>query len=95
MLYVINCKDKPGNLEVRLANRNRHLEYLAGIEDRVFAAGPTLADDGETMNGSVLIIDFPDRGAAQGFADADPYAKAGLFESVEVRAWKKVLPLEK
>ncbi len=95
MLYVITCKDKPDCLEVRLANRNRHLEYLSRLEDRVFAAGPTLAPDGETMNGSVLIIDFPDRDAAEGFADADPYAKAGLFESVEIRAWKKVFPLEK
>ncbi len=95
MLYVITCKDKPDSLEVRLANRRRHLEYLTRFKDQICAAGPTIADDGETMNGSVLIIDFPDRGAAEGFAHADPYAKAGLFESVEIQAWKKVFPLEK
>jgi uncharacterized protein YciI len=95
MLYVITCKDKPDHLETRLANRRHHLEHLSGIEGRIYAAGPTLAVDGETMNGSVLIIDFPDLDAAQSFADADPYAKAGLFESVEISAWKKVLPPEK
>ncbi len=95
MLYVITGKDKPDHLEVRIANRRHHLQHLGRLEDRVFAAGPTLAPDGETMNGSVLIIDFADRDAAQDFAAADPYAKAGLFESVEIQAWKKVLPLEK
>ncbi len=95
MLYVITCKDKPDHQEMRLANRHHHLEYLSRLEDRVFAAGPTLAPDGETMNGSVLIIDFADRDAAEDFTAADPYAKAGLFESVEVSAWKKVLPPEK
>ncbi|HEC91058.1 MAG TPA: hypothetical protein ENI55_05265, partial [Alphaproteobacteria bacterium] len=75
MLYVITCKDKPDHLEIRRANRHHHLEYLGRLEDRIFAAGPTIADDGETMNGSVLIIDFADRDAAQDFAAADPYAK--------------------
>jgi uncharacterized protein YciI len=28
--------------------------------------------------------------AAEAWAAADPYAKAGLFESVTIRAWKKV-----
>ena len=29
--------------------------------------------------------------AARAIADADPYAKAGLFSSVRVRAWKWVV----
>ena len=41
--------------------------------------------------GSLLIIDFPDRVAAESCAAGDPYAKAGLFESVEIRPWKKVI----
>jgi len=95
MLYVINCKDKPDHLELRLANRRHHLEYLTRFKEQICAAGPTLTEDGETMNGSVLIIDFPDRDAAEGFAHGDPYSKAGLFESVDIRPWKKVFPLEK
>jgi uncharacterized protein YciI len=44
------------------------------------------------MTGSLLILDFADRTEAQAFADGDPYAKAGLFERVEIRPWRKVLP---
>jgi uncharacterized protein YciI len=39
------------------------------------------------MRGSLLILDVPDRTAAEGWAAGDPYAKAGLFGRVEIRAW--------
>ena len=44
------------------------------------------------MNGSVVILDLEDLAAAEAFAAGDPYKKAGLFESVTISAWKKVLP---
>jgi uncharacterized protein YciI len=40
--------------------------------------------------GSLLIIDVADRAEAEGFAISDPYAKAGLFESVQIRGYKEV-----
>jgi uncharacterized protein YciI len=39
----------------------------------------------------MLAIEAADRAAAEAFAAADPYAKAGLFASVEIIAWKKVI----
>jgi uncharacterized protein YciI len=46
------------------------------------------------MNGSLIILDVADRAEADAFVAGDPYGKAGLFESVQVRPWKKVLPAE-
>lgn len=92
MLFIFVCTDKPGSEPLRLANRAAHLEYLKQFADGLFAAGPTLSDDGSSMNGSMLVLDFPDRAAAEAFAADDPYAKAGLFASVVIRPWKKVLP---
>ncbi|MBT3358192.1 MAG: YciI family protein [Rhodospirillales bacterium] len=92
MLYVISCVDKADHFEVRAANRPAHVEYLRGSMDDMFAAGPTLTEDGEGMNGSVIIMEFASAADAQNFADNDPYNKAGLFESVSIRPWKKVLP---
>jgi uncharacterized protein YciI len=88
-MFVLICRDKPGHLEVRKANRDAHLAYLAetGI---VRLAGPLL-DDAGGMIGSMLAIEAADRAAAEAFAAADPYAKAGLFASVEIMAWKKVV----
>jgi uncharacterized protein YciI len=92
MPFFIYCVDKPGHAHVRAANRAAHLEYLKGFADRVLAGGPTLTEDGTGMTGSVLLMDLPDRAAAEAFCAGDPYGKAGLFESVVIRPWKKVLP---
>ena len=43
------------------------------------------------MAGSLVILDVPDLAAAHAWAEADPYAKAGLFGSVELVEWKKVI----
>ncbi|HEB79408.1 MAG TPA: YciI family protein [Rhodospirillales bacterium] len=92
MFFVFHCVDKPDSQQLRLDNRSAHLEHLQAFGDNVFAAGPTMSDDGETMTGSVLIMKFDDRVSAGFFAASDPYNKAGLFESVTILPWKKVLP---
>lgn len=86
MLFAFLCTDKPGALQVRLDNRPAHIEFLKGLGDSLKAAGPFLDDDGN-MAGSLVIVDAADKTAAQAIADRDPYAKAGLFASVEIRAW--------
>ncbi len=91
MHFVITCTDKPGQPELRQTNRPDHLDYLSEHDERIVAAGPTLGDD-DAPNGSVLIMEFDDLTAAQAFADGDPYSKAGVFESVTIRPWKKVFP---
>ncbi len=89
MRFALMTKDKPGALQTRMDNREAHLAYIAdtGV---VEMAGPVLDDDGQ-MCGSLIVLDVDDMAAAQAWADNDPYAKAGLFESVTLRAWKKVI----
>ncbi len=93
MHFVITCTDKPGQPELRQANRPDHLDYLSEQSGRIVAAGPTLGDD-DAPNGSLLIMEFDEADAARAFADGDPYSKAGVFESVSIVAWKKVFPKE-
>ncbi len=87
MLFVIHAKDKPDSLELRQATRPAHLEFLADYTIPV--GGPLLDADGQ-MCGSCLVLEVPDREAAEAFAAGDPYAKAGLFESVELHEFMKV-----
>jgi len=91
MLYVIHCVDKKDHLQVRMNNRPTHVEYLKSFGERLHAAGPTLDEQGE-MNGSIIILAVDSLEQANHFAENDPYAKAGLFESVTISTWKKVLP---
>ena len=89
MLIALIAKDKKGALQPRKDNREAHLAYIdsTGV---VTQAGPLLDDAGD-MSGSLVILDVADMSAAQDWAANDPYAKAGLFESVELVAWKKVI----
>ena len=94
MLFAFFCADKPGHGQVRLENRAAHLAFLERHKANLVAAGPLQTDDGDAMVGSLLIMDFEGRAAADAFAAGDPYAAAGLFESVAIRRWKKVLPAD-
>jgi len=91
-MFVVHCQDKPGAAQVRLDNRAAHLDYLKANLARVAMAGPVQTDDRQGMVGSVLVLDFADRAELDAFLAGDPYAKAGLFASVTVLPYKKVLP---
>lgn len=88
-LFALICTDKPNHLEVRKANREAHLAYLSetGV---VTQAGPFLDQSGG-MSGSLVVVDVADRGAAEAWAENDPYAKADLFDNVRIEEWKKVI----
>jgi hypothetical protein len=89
MLYFIHCVDKPDSLDIRMAVREQHLEYVKDF--KLFIGGPTLADDHETMSGSVIIVELEDNKALADFLENDPYNKAGLFSSVTTSPWKRVI----
>ncbi|WP_299964637.1 YciI family protein [uncultured Roseobacter sp.] len=89
MLVALIARDKPGALPVRQENRPAHVAYLKS-GDTVQQAGPLLDDAGQ-MIGSLVILDVPDMDAARQWAAADPYAKAGLFETAELIPWNRVI----
>ena len=91
MHFVAICLDKPNSLDLRLANRAAHLDYLRKHASTIRTCGPPLDDDGETMIGSMLILDVPTRQAADAILAEDPYKKANLFAKVEVRPWRWVI----
>jgi len=88
MLYAVICRDKPGHLQTRIDTRAAHLAY---IEDTgiVKMAGPFI-EDGQ-MCGSLIVLETGSLAAAEAWAAGDPYKAAGLFESVAVTEWKKVI----
>ena len=85
MLYALICTDKPNSLALRKEKRPEHVAYLNSLGDTLKLAGPFTEADGETMNGS--LVEAASLQAAKEIAAGDPYAKAGLFASVEIRPW--------
>ena len=92
MLFVALCIDKPGHVDLRLSTRAAHLAFLEKHASRVKLGGPFI--EGDKPVGSMLILDCPDEAAARALLAEDPYAQAGLFERVDVRAWKRVVGAE-
>jgi uncharacterized protein YciI len=90
MLYVLICKDKPGDgLARRMAARPDHLAYLQSLGDKVRIGGAILTADEKEPRGSVLIVEAATLDEARAIAAADPYAKADVFESVEIHTWRQ------
>lgn len=99
MLYTIVGNDVENSLEKRMSVRPAHVERLKELAaaGRLILAGPNPAvdsdDPGEAgFTGSVIVAEFPSLEDAQAWADADPYIGAGVYESVSVKPFKKVLP---
>jgi hypothetical protein len=89
MLFVIIGYDGPNGAKLRPSVRPAHLENLQPLVEagRVVVGGPFT--DG---SGSLMVVDFADETAAKAFADSDPYVKQGVFERVEIRPFRKVVP---
>ncbi len=99
MLYAIIAEDVEGSLEKRVAARPKHLERLNKLRDegRLIIAGPCPAidsnDPGEAgFSGSLIVAEFDDLESAQAWADSDPFVATGVYSSVVVKTFKKVLP---
>ena len=99
MLYAVISQDVENSLEKRMAVRPAHIERLNILknEGRLILAGPHPAIDnnepGEAgFTGSLVVAEFDSLEDAQTWADADPYLASGVYESVMVKPFKKVLP---
>lgn len=92
MLFIVHRVDRPGTNALRMKTRPAHLEWTKTVGARLKFAGPTLAEDGKTMNGSIWVIDADSLDAANALMTGDPYEKVGLFESKIVRHFMQTVP---
>lgn len=92
MIYTFILIDKPGAAGLRTSKRPEHKAYLGRMADRIAFAGPFVADDGQTMVGSLLAIDFPSRESAVAWLDDEPFNKAGLYASKTIHAFLNLWP---
>ncbi len=99
MWYAIISQDVANSLPLRKKAREAHIARLKTLAEqgRLLVAGPNPAVDSEEpgeagFTGSTVIAEFNSLEEAQAWADADPYIEAGVYQSVSVKPFKKVLP---
>lgn len=88
--FILLCRDKPDSLALRMENRTEHLKYADSFGERLVLAGPMLNEAGDPV-GSLIIVEAKDEQGAREIADNDPYAKAGLFASVDITPFRTVI----
>jgi len=89
--WLIKCRSKPGTDALRLATIDAHRRFLDGYPEVTWYSGPLFTDDNRHAIGSLRLIEFPDRGAALAYIEADPYTTAGIFEAITIERWKPVV----
>lgn len=99
MWYAIMSEDVSNSLNKRGAARPGHIQRLEALKQqgRLLLAGPHPAIDAESpgpagFSGSLVIAEFPSLSAAQSWAEADPYAQAGVYARMNVKPFLKALP---
>jgi hypothetical protein len=99
MLYAIIGEDEPGSAAARAGARPHHLDRLEKLRSagRLLLAGPFPAIDAPDpgpagVTGSLIVAEFDSLEAASEWAEKDPYVAAGVYQSVTVKPFLKVLP---
>lgn len=85
MLFSIHALDRSGALPTRLANYDAHKAFLSDTSRfgvKIVMSGPLVADDGQTMIGSLFLVEAPSRTEVEAFNRADPFAAAGIWDRV-------------
>ncbi|MEU4878541.1 YciI family protein [Streptomyces sp. NPDC021608] len=91
MEFFCHHRDRAGSLALRDELLEAHWAYMDGFAGELIARGPTFADDGDTLTGSVHIVDLPDPAAARAFAFDEPNHQAGVYRDVLLRRWRNTL----
>jgi uncharacterized protein len=86
MYFVLTAIDKDNALQTRMGVREAHLAFVKET-GAVRLGGPFLDAKGD-MAGSLIIFEAADMEAAKAWHASDPYMKAGLFQSSDIRPWK-------
>jgi uncharacterized protein YciI len=85
--WVIQCSDKPDTGQLRARYYPDHRKYLEKFTSNVVGCGPILSDDATHEIGHAFFIELPHRENAEVFIAEEPFARAGVYETVRVLRW--------
>jgi len=89
MLYIIYQEDGPDSAALRAVHKAAHFAYLERHRDVLVLGGALLEDEGDARIGSVLILNVPNRAAAEAFSAGEPLRRAGVFRSVKITRMRR------
>ena len=91
-MYALVCFDRPDSSALRDQHRASHQEFLQKNAKKIVFGGPLKNTPEGASTGALIVVNCASRKEAEDFIAADPFYKGGVYESVAVRAFKKVFP---
>jgi uncharacterized protein len=91
-MYAIICFDRKDSARLRDQHRAAHQEFLKKHEKKIVYGGPLKDSADGPSTGALIVVDCATRAEAEAFIAADPFQQGGVYDSVSVRAFKKVFP---
>ena len=91
-MYAIVCFDRPDSAGLRDAHRADHVKFLDLHKKQIVFGGPLKSIPDGPSTGALIVVDCATRRQAEDLIGADPFFRAGVYESVAVRAFKQVFP---
>jgi len=89
MYWLMICRHRANASDLREQHRDAHRQHVStggnGLA-KVLIGSALTDDDGETPIGNFGVLEAPTREAAVAFARQDPYAIAGVVESIDITA---------
>jgi len=91
-LFAVHALDHPGALPLRLEHYAAHRAFVES-EDmrgvRVVLSGPLQTPDGDTMIGSLFLIEADTQAQVEEFAHGDPFLVHGVWGQVSITRFHK------
>jgi hypothetical protein len=88
MHFAIRIYDVPDSGSLRDTHRKEHLDYLKQFNDQTLFAGPILTEDRTTEVGSMRLIEFSDRAAAEKHVADEPFLLHGVQKGYTIHRWR-------
>ncbi len=91
--FIVHCLDAPDALPRRLEHYEAHKAYLGAAPLRILVSGPLMSDDGETMIGSLFLIEADTKAAVEAFNAGDPFRRNGIWSEIRIHRFLKRVDL--
>ena len=91
-MYAIVCFDRPDSTALRDQHRAAHQKFLGDNSNKIVFGGPLKSVADGPSTGALIVVSCATRKEAEDLIGADPFYRGGVYESVAVRAFKKVFP---
>ena len=90
MIFCFVCHDGADAATLRQTHLQAHLDHIETVLDRMPVAGPVPGGEDAGYRGSIVMIEAETEQEARDLFNRDPYAKAAIWDKVEVYPFKAV-----